>query len=111
MAIELGSTQSELIKARIRSRGQFVVTPEQRRHLAGDLVAWAVVSSVLIVTWGLTGAGLFWPIFPIVGFGLGAVLVAAFCEPLEAIERGIEQARPSPTIIRSGPLEHWRASA
>jgi hypothetical protein len=34
---------------------------ERKRKLRGDLVAYVVVNSFLVVTWAITGAGYFWP--------------------------------------------------
>ncbi len=112
MGIELGFRQSELITAKVRSREQPVITRQQWPHLAGDLVSWVLASGSLILIWGVTGAGIFWPILPIVGLGLGAALFATFAEPSEErTEWEIEQGLPSPTMIRMGPHEDWRASA
>ncbi|MDD7967956.1 2TM domain-containing protein [Actinomycetospora lemnae] len=30
-----------------------------------------LVNSMLVVIWAITGAALFWPIFPILGWGVG----------------------------------------
>jgi hypothetical protein len=39
-------------------------------HRAGELRAWAATSVVLVTIWALTGAGYFWPVWPIVGWGV-----------------------------------------
>lgn len=38
------------------------------------LRAYLSVMALLVVIWALTGAGYFWPIWPILGWGLGVVL-------------------------------------
>jgi fatty acid desaturase len=46
--------------------------PEPRRRRARVPVNYLAVSALLIVIWALTGAGYFWPIWPILGWGLCA---------------------------------------
>ena len=41
-----------------------------RRHL----VVYAVINASLAVTWGLTPGGYFWPLWPMVGWGIGLAL-------------------------------------
>ncbi len=45
----------------------------RRREIAGHVVPFLVVNLALIVIWAVSGAGYFWPIWPILGWGLGAV--------------------------------------
>lgn len=40
---------------------------EFRRHL----VVYTLVNGMLIVIWAVTSAGFFWPIFPMLGWGIG----------------------------------------
>jgi hypothetical protein len=35
------------------------------------LMIYVLVNAFLTVIWAMTGAGFFWPIFPIVGWGIG----------------------------------------
>ncbi len=62
-------------------------TTEQRRQVAikrikdkndfrTHLVVYLAVNTMLVVIWAFTGAGFFWPIFPIVGWGVGVVMNA-----------------------------------
>jgi Domain of unknown function (DUF1707)/2TM domain len=44
--------------------------PRRRRP---ELAAFVAVNLMLIVIWAATGAGYFWPIWPILGWGLGLV--------------------------------------
>jgi len=37
------------------------------------LLIYVMVNAFLVVVWAMTGAGVFWPIFPIVGWGIGVV--------------------------------------
>jgi len=38
-----------------------------------DLTAFVAVNQLLIVIWAATGAGYFWPIWPLLGWGLGLI--------------------------------------
>jgi hypothetical protein len=38
------------------------------------LVVYLAVNAMLVVIWAFTSAGFFWPIFPIVGWGIGVVI-------------------------------------
>jgi hypothetical protein len=44
--------------------------PSRRRP---ELAAFLAVNLMLIVIWAATGAGYFWPIWPILGWGLGLI--------------------------------------
>jgi fatty acid desaturase len=43
---------------------------ERKRKLRGDLVAYVVVNSFLVVAWAITGAGYFWPGWVLAGWGV-----------------------------------------
>jgi hypothetical protein len=46
----------------------------RRPHRAdSELRAWVSTSIMLVAIWALTGAGYFWPVWPILGWGLFAV--------------------------------------
>jgi hypothetical protein len=42
-----------------------------KRGLAAHLLAYVTVNILLVGVWAVTGAGFFWPIFPILGWGIG----------------------------------------
>jgi hypothetical protein len=44
--------------------------PRPERRDRGELRAWAATSILLVAIWALTGAGYFWPVWPIVGWGV-----------------------------------------
>jgi hypothetical protein len=49
----------------------------KRRDFYGHLVVYAVVNAVLVAIWAVTTPhGFFWPIFPMLGWGVGVVLNA-----------------------------------
>lgn len=52
-------------------REQAVVRLGKKRDFGAHLLAYVMVNTVLVVVWALTGAGLFWPIFPLMGWGIG----------------------------------------
>ncbi|WP_350275793.1 2TM domain-containing protein [Kribbella sp. HUAS MG21] len=54
-------------------REQAVTELQKRRELAGHLMAFVLVNTFLVVIWYVTGAGFFWPVFPIFGWGIGVV--------------------------------------
>ncbi len=50
--------------------------PERRRRRGPDpdhLRAYIAVNAMLVAIWALTGAGYFWPIWPILGWGIGVL--------------------------------------
>lgn len=42
-----------------------------RRELAGHIRTFVLVNVLLIALWAATGAGYFWPIWPLLGWGIG----------------------------------------
>ena len=57
-------------------RDRAVKRLKKRRDFLGHLVVYALVNGFLVVIWAVTSAGFFWPVFPIVGWGIGVVLNA-----------------------------------
>jgi hypothetical protein len=51
----------KLAVSRLRKKRDF------RTHIA----IYVIVNAMLVGIWAVTGAGLFWPIFPILGWGIG----------------------------------------
>jgi hypothetical protein len=49
---------------------------KKQRDFRGHMLVYALVNAFLVAIWALTGAGFFWPIFPIVGWGIGVVMNA-----------------------------------
>jgi hypothetical protein len=71
--------------------------PRRRRH--GDLHAYVATSVLLVAIWALTGAGYFWPVWPILGWGLfvlGPVLPSPLRGTLPQCRRNAS-SRPSTT--------------
>ena len=57
-------------------REQAVEELRKRHELAGHVIAYLTVNTFLVVIWYLTGAGFFWPAFPMFGWGIGIVFHA-----------------------------------
>ncbi|MGH8825274.1 MAG: 2TM domain-containing protein [Jiangellaceae bacterium] len=50
---------------------------KKQRDFKGHLLVYALVNAFLVVIWAMTNPdGFFWPVFPIVGWGIGVVLNA-----------------------------------
>jgi 2TM domain len=49
---------------------------KKKRDFYGHLLVYALVNGFLVVIWAITSHGFFWPVFPIVGWGIGVVLNA-----------------------------------
>jgi hypothetical protein len=47
-----------------------------RRDFASHLVAYLVINGFLVFVWAVTGAGYFWPVWILAGWGIGLVLHA-----------------------------------
>jgi hypothetical protein len=46
---------------------------KERRDFGGHLLAYVLVNGMLWVIWAMTSAGFPWPIFPLLGWGIGLV--------------------------------------
>ena len=44
---------------------------EAKHEFWAHLLAYVLVNGMLVVIWAMTGAHFFWPIFPILGWGIG----------------------------------------
>ena len=55
--------------------------PARRRTLRPEVVAYLAVNLLLIVIWAATGAGYFWPIWPLLGWGVGLMAPCARAWP------------------------------
>jgi hypothetical protein len=50
-----------------------VVAPPRPNRVDSELRAWVGTSILLVAIWAMTGAGYFWPVWPILGWGMFAV--------------------------------------
>jgi 2TM domain len=44
---------------------------KKKRDFSTHVVVYVIVNAMLVGVWAVTGAGFFWPIFPILGWGIG----------------------------------------
>ena len=59
------------------ARDRAVTQLKKRRDFRGHLLVYLLVNTFLVVIWAVTdGHGFFWPVFPIVGWGIGVVMNA-----------------------------------
>ena len=50
---------------------------KKRRDFHGHLLVYLLVNAFLVAIWAVTDShGFFWPVFPIVGWGIGVVMNA-----------------------------------
>lgn len=55
--------------ADLRARAVERIT--KKREFWSHLAAYVLVNGALVVIWAMTGAGFFWPVFPVLGWGIG----------------------------------------
>jgi hypothetical protein len=66
-----GAAQDEVLRERAIKR------LKRRRDFYGHLLVYFLVNTFLVLIWALTDVnGFFWPVFPIVGWGIGVVMNA-----------------------------------
>jgi hypothetical protein len=46
---------------------------DDKRGLSAHVLAYVLVNLVLVAIWFVAGGGFFWPVFPILGWGIGLV--------------------------------------
>ena len=49
---------------------------KKKRDLQGHVIVYVLVNTFIVIIWAMTNSGFFWPIFPIVGWGIGVVMNA-----------------------------------
>lgn len=47
---------------------------KKRRDFYTHLLVYLLVNGFIVGIWAVTGSGFFWPIFPMIGWGIGLVL-------------------------------------
>ena len=83
---DLGTGREAAIE-RVKAKSDF------RTHLA----TYIVVNALLVTIWAVTGAGYFWPIWPLAGWGVGLALnawIAYFRHPIteDDIQREMDRS-------------------
>jgi 2TM domain len=102
---EVAKMQTDEIRAKeIRAdegmdelRAEAIEGLKKRRDFLAHLLAYISVNAFLVAIWAVTGAGFFWPVFPIFGWGIGLFFHAwdTFSSPIteERIEREVARLR------------------
>lgn len=54
-------------------RQQAIESLKKKRDFRTHLLMYVLVNTMLVVIWAVTGGDFFWPIFPILGWGIGVV--------------------------------------
>ena len=57
-------------------RDKAVQQLKKRRDFYGHLLIYTLVNTFLVIIWAVTSHGFFWPVFIIVGWGIGVVMNA-----------------------------------
>jgi uncharacterized membrane protein len=57
-------------------REKAITRLKQKSEFLTHLFVYLVVNAFIVVIWLATGAGFFWPIFPMLGWGIGLVFHA-----------------------------------
>ncbi len=57
-------------------RDRAVKRLKKRRDFGAHLLVYVLVNAFVVTIWAMTSSGFFWPIFPIVGWGIGVVMNA-----------------------------------
>jgi 2TM domain len=73
MIDDVGTTESGLSSD---LREEAIRSLRKKRDFRSHLVAYLLVNALLVVIWAVTGADFFWPIFPILGWGIGVAFNA-----------------------------------
>jgi uncharacterized membrane protein len=81
-------------------REQAITRIKKRAEFKAHLLAYGLVNTFLVAIWAVTGAGYFWPVFPIFGWGIGVAFNAwdvyrRTVPTEEEIRREMESLRPT----------------
>ena len=52
-------------------REQAVARLKKKRDFGMHVIVYVMVNTLLVAIWAITGTDFFWPIFPILGWGIG----------------------------------------
>ena len=74
-------------------RQQAVRRIQAKRGFRSHFAVYLAVNALLVLIWAATGAGTFWPVWPILGWGIGVAAHAAgvFFGPSEITEADIDR--------------------
>jgi hypothetical protein len=90
-------TETAHVASERQLRKEAVARINKKHEFASHLVVYLMVNLLLVAIWATTGAGFFWPVFPLMGWGIGLVAHAweTFRRPPseQQIEREMERLR------------------
>src|SRR5689334_10021265 len=49
---------------------------KKKRDFAAHVLIYTMVNGFFVIIWAVTSSGFFWPVFPMVGWGIGLVMNA-----------------------------------
>jgi hypothetical protein len=52
-------------------REQAILQLKKKREFRTHVFIYVLVNAMLVIIWAVTGSGFFWPVFPILGWGIG----------------------------------------
>ena len=66
---------------------------QAKRGFWSHFAIYLAVNALLVLIWALTSAGYFWPVWPILGWGIGVVshAVSVYVRPAEISEAKIDR--------------------
>jgi hypothetical protein len=76
------------------------------RDFQAQIAAYLVVNTAFVLIWALTGCGFFWPVYPLVGWGIGLSF-----QHFSAVVRGQITDEDVRGKLRPGADEEPRRSA
>lgn len=65
--------ESSTTDPRSDPRQQAIESLKKKRDFRTHVLMYVLVNTMLVVIWAVTGGDFFWPIFPILGWGIGVV--------------------------------------
>lgn len=73
---------------------------EEKRDFRIHLTVYVIVNAILVTIWALSGAGYFWPVWPLLGWGIAV----AFHALSVYTDRKITEADIQREMARSGDV-------
>jgi len=67
-------SNDEIVGTDLRSRA--VLRVKKKHEFRRHLFVYLVVNAALVTIWAFTGAGFFWPMFPLLFWGMGVIFHA-----------------------------------